>query len=105
MRVALLVSSIAISGCDGAFRVKGELVTQSGAPASCQLHLLNASGLGRIQTRDVKGPFLTTFTVAPWDGEYDLRLSCSGVPDRARRINYGSEVNYEEPVDLGRVVL
>lgn len=109
----ILAYSLGLSGClpllgigDGAFRVAGEVVSESGAPVSCELRLLGGSLNSRVlQTLNVNGSFVETFMVPPDRDTYQVDLFCKGKVVRSVTVKYGSEVRYATPVKIGRIVL
>lgn len=91
---------------DGAFRVSGEVVTSASAPPQCLLRLLSPQRRDiPLQTIPISGRFLETFMVAPTRETYIVEVFCDGKPIRVVSLNYGTDVTYAVPIDLGRLVL
>ena len=106
LHASAALSIFALAGCilpiaaDGAFSVKGSVVSVSNPPPKCELQLLRNARV--VRTREVSGEYRETFVVAPAAATYDLQLHCNGALFQSVPVHYkgftpqGGEVVFPE---------
>jgi len=110
----LVVACIAIStascisvAADGAVRLRGEAVDQTGRRYDqCTLTLHSETGEA-LQTSQVPGEFIETFVIEPRLRTYYVSAVCTGAKTDAKSATFraGTKEQYEKPVDLGKLTL
>jgi hypothetical protein len=98
----ILAVSAVLYGCgllpgDGAFRIAGTAPKNS----VCELRLLSNEGR-LLRTSKLKpGNFTDSFTVAPSSQTYRLQAYCNGKTVKEAIIEYGKDVTYDKPYNMG----
>jgi hypothetical protein len=70
MVAGLAGCAVSLAACDGAFRLRGELVVDARGKHACELRLHNASDGAVLRRRSVSGTFLELFTVSVVPRDY-----------------------------------
>jgi hypothetical protein len=110
--IAVVYVGISTASCnsiaaDGAMRISGEAVDQTGQHFEhCKLALYSESG-DALQTSQVSGEFVETFVIEPRSRIYYVRTTCVGAKSDAKSATFqaGMREQYEKPIDLGRMML
>ena len=106
--IALALSiTLLLAACDGGFSYNGHIKSSAGvALRDCNYKLEDTSGKilrGPIQ---INPPILNgDMTVAPFEKDYVLVLSCKDHSPYKVRFNYGSEVLPDKDLELGEVTM
>ena len=107
-KIALwLLVTLLLSACDGGFRYRGHIKSSAGvALTDCTEQLEEAdgkllSGPFTIEPPDLHGGM----TVAPFDRDYVLVLTCKEHSPYKIRVKYGSEVLPGKDLELGEVTM
>lgn len=105
--LAISTASCILVAADGAVRLRGEAVDQSGRGYDqCKL-TLHSEGGDALQTSQVSSDFLETFVIEPRLRTYYVTAACAGAKDEAKSAMFraGAKEQYEKPVDLGKLIL
>lgn len=107
MCIAISTASCTSVAADGAARLRGEAVDQSGQRyVQCRLTLHSERGEA-LQTAQVSGQFLESFVIEPTLRTYYVTAACLGSKAEAKSATFraGTKEQYENPVDVGRLTL
>ena len=105
--IAIPTSSCISVGSDGAVRLHGEAVDQTGRRyEQCKLTIQSERGEA-LQTSQVPGEFLETFVIEPRLRTYYVTAACAGARADARSATFqaGMKEQYENPIVLGKLTL
>lgn len=105
--ITLTTASCISVAADGAVRLRGEAVDQTGQRyEQCRLTLYSERGEA-LQTAQVSGHFLETFVIEPRPRKYYVTAACPGSKAEAKSTTFraGEKGQYENPVDLGKLTL
>lgn len=105
--IAISTASCISVAADGAVRLRGEVVDQTGRHYDqCKL-TLHSEGGEALQTSQVSGAFVETFLIEPRLRIYYVTAACAGAKSDARSAMFraGAKEQYEKPVDLGKLSL
>lgn len=106
---ALVLPTSACAEGESAARIRGAIVDERGvAHDSCRLELLDKARERVLDYRTVEGEFAVTFVLPPRPASYRLRIACktSAAIYLGEPLELGElKKTYDQPVDLGSVVL
>jgi hypothetical protein len=103
-----LLSLSAAVACDMAGRVAGHVQDRRAVSyEDCSLEVREAETGRVVASRTVSGAFVETVLVSQTGGDYSVSVRCSGAAEAfvSKKIRLGSHETYDNPVDLGTVVL
>ena len=106
-QVALAVAvCLLLASCQGGFSYHGTVASSSGAALEDCSIALKHDGETWQQPRAVRPPTLDGyFSTAPFEGVYQLVISCAGHRPHEVAVHYGSRVTPAKDLDLGDIVL
>jgi hypothetical protein len=104
----ILATAFVLSGCDGGFLVKGNVVASEGLarPSNCTLKIIEPAEALDCCAQPIKPQgFEALFIVSPFDQTYKLSMQCAGFKPHVVIVRYGKDVSPSKPLELGTVVL
>ena len=107
-QIAISVAvALLLSACDGGFRYHAQIKSSAGiALTDCNEQLEDMEGKVLSGPFPIDPPKLSdSMTVAPFDGDYILVLSCKDHSPYKARVKYGSEVLPGKDLELGEVTM
>ncbi|MEN6489012.1 MAG: hypothetical protein ABFD66_09045 [Smithella sp.] len=107
--IILLASSSCwrLGPADGWFNVYGMIRSDEGVPLNtCSIELLDQNNKPFFGQVRATGALLNTqFTVAPYEADYWLIISCPGYEPQRVLVRYGEETSFSKPLDLKEIVM
>lgn len=105
--VSLVMQAACTPIGDGALKVRGQVVAPELEPyRACLLDTRDGSGVV-VERQNVSGKFASTVIIEPRTADYSFAISCQGADEtyQSPTFRVGATDRYENPIDLGRVVL
>lgn len=100
-------SCLTLGPADGGFKVYGTIRSDEGEPLNnCSVELLDKNNKPFFGQARTTGEVLNTqFTVAPYEADYWLVISCPGHESQRVLVKYGEDTSPSKPLEVRDVVM